>query len=242
MPPVPHPRVLSVNIGLPHDEAWAGNLRRTAIKKRSVTEPVTVRELGIDGDQVADTVNHGGIYQAVYVFAQEDLDYWGAQLGRQLPPGLFGENLTTAGIDVNEAELGERWRIGTTLLEVIGVRIPCNVFKNWLGVTGYDNAIWVKRFTAQARPGPYLRVLEEGILQADDPIVVEHRPGHGVSVSTMFKAFTTDRCLLPELLKVDRLSPRALAAAQEYAERLVSWTPAPLEHDGEDETLVSSAP
>jgi len=148
------PRVVSVNIGLPLDEEWAGNLRRTGIKKRSVTEPVTVRELGIDGDQVADTVNHGGIYQAVYAFASEDLDYWSRQLGRQIPSGLFGENLTTVGIDVNEAELGERWRIGTTLLEVIEVRIPCNVFKNWLGVTGYDNSRWVKRFTAEARPGP----------------------------------------------------------------------------------------
>lgn len=215
MPPV-HPRVMSVNIGLPRDEAWAGNLRRTAIKKRSVTEPVTVRELGIDGDQVADTVNHGGIYQAVYAFAREDLDYWSAQLGRQVPPGLFGENLTTVGIDVNEAELGERWQIGTTLLEVAEVRIPCNVFKNWLAVTGYENARWVKRFTAEARPGPYLRVLEEGTLRAGDPIVVEHRPGHGVTVSAMFKAFTTDRSLMPELLKVDGLAPRALKAAQEY--------------------------
>ena len=237
---MPRPHVLSVNIGLPRDEEWAGNLRRTAIKKRSVTDPVTVRELGIDGDQVADTINHGGIHQAVYAFASEDLDYWGAQLGQAIPAGLFGENLTTSGIDVNEAELGERWRIGTTLLELSAVRIPCNVFKNWLGMTGYDNTTWVKRFTAQARPGPYLRVLEEGTLQAGDPIVVEHQPGHGVTVSTMFKAFTTDRSLLPELLTVDRLPPWALAAAREYAERLVSPTPAPLEYDGKDETLVSS--
>ena len=204
---VPSPRVLSVNIGLPRDEEWAGNLRRTAIEKRSVADPVSVRMLGIDGDEVADKVNHGGIYQAVYAFAQEDLDYWSNQLGRPVPPGLFGENLTTVGIDVNEAELGERWRIGTTLLEVIEVRIPCNVFKNWLGVTGFDNAKWMKRFTAQARPGPYFRVLEEGTLQVGDPIVVEHRPGHGVTVSTMFKAFTTERSRLPELLKVDRLPP-----------------------------------
>jgi len=217
-----HPHVRSVNIGLPRDEEWAGNLRRTAIKKRSVTEPVSVRTLGIDGDDVADKVNHGGIYQAVYAFAQEDLDYWGAQLGTPIPPGLFGENLTTVGIDVNEAELGERWRIGTTLLEVIEVRIPCNVFKNWLGVSGFDNAAWVKRFTAQARPGPYLRVLGEGTLRAGDRIVVEHRPGHGVTVSTMFKAFTTDRSLLPRLLEVDRLPPRARAAAQAYDEQRIA--------------------
>src|SRR5689334_10759672 len=115
---VPSPSVLSVNIGLPRDEEWAGNLRRTAIEKRSVTDPVAVRTLGMDGDEVADKVNHGGIDKAVYAFAREDLDHWGAQLGRHLPPGLFGENLTTVGIDVNEAEVGERWRIGTALLEV----------------------------------------------------------------------------------------------------------------------------
>lgn len=199
------PHVVSVNVGLPVDEEWAGDLRRTAIKKRSVTEPVRVHELGLDGDQVADTENHGGVYQAVYAFAQEDLDYWSEQLGEPVPPGMFGENLTTAGIDVNEAVLGERWRIGTALLSPIEVRIPCNVFKNWLGVSGFDNAAWVKRFTAEGRPGPYLRVLEEGSLRAGDGIVVEHRPEHGVTVATMFKALTTERALLPELLRVEGL-------------------------------------
>lgn len=202
---MPDPYVLSVNVGMPHDEEWAGRLRRTAIKKHPVTGPVAVRALGLDGDQVADTEDHGGIYQAVYAFAQEDLDYWTEQLGEQVAPAMFGENLTTVGIDVNEAVLGERWRIGTSLLQPIGVRIPCNVFKNWLGVRGFDNTAWVKRFTAEGRPGPYLRVLEEGSLQAGDPINVEHRPDHGVTVATMFAALTTDRRLLPELLRVDGL-------------------------------------
>lgn len=209
--------MLSVNVGTPEDQEWAGSLKRTAIRKHQVTGPVAVRELGVDGDQVADTKDHGGIYQAVYAFAQEDLDFWSRQLGEPVPPGLFGENLTTSGIDVNEALLGERWRIGTVLLEVIEVRIPCSVFKNWLGVSGFDNAAWVKRFTAEARPGPYLRVLEEGTLRAGDEIVVEHRPDHGVTVSVMFKAFTTDRSLLPELLKVDRLPKEVLDQAQAYA-------------------------
>jgi MOSC domain-containing protein YiiM len=199
------PHVVSVNVGRPKAADWAGETRRTAIDKHQVTGPVIVRELGIEGDQVADEQHHGGIYQAVYAFAQEDLDFWGDQLGERVPPGTFGENLTTAGIDVNEAVLGERWRIGTALLQVIEVRIPCNVFKGWLGVSGFDNKAWVKRFTALGRPGPYLRVLEEGTLQAGDAITVEHRPDHGVTVSTMFAAMTTDTSLLPELLKVDGL-------------------------------------
>ncbi|MGZ4459590.1 MAG: MOSC domain-containing protein [Nocardioidaceae bacterium] len=211
--------VVSVNVGTPVDEEWAGNLRRTAIRKSPVTGPVRVRELGLDGDQVADTEHHGGTYQAVYAFAQEDLDFWSEQLGETVPPGLFGENLTTTGIDVNEAVVGERWRIGTALLQVTEVRIPCNVFKNWLGVRGYDNTVWVKRFTAEGRPGPYLRVLEEGTLRVGDPITVEHRPAHGVTVSTMFKALTTDPALLPELLKVDGLPEKLYADVRDRVAR-----------------------
>jgi len=211
--------VVSVNVGTPVDEEWAGKLRRTAIRKSPVTGPVRVRELGLDGDQVADTEHHGGTYQAVYAFAREDLGFWTEQLRETVPPGLFGENLTTAGIDVNEAVLGERWRIGTALLQVIEVRIPCNVFKNWLGVRGFDNTVWVKRFTAEGRPGPYLRVLEEGTLRAGDPITVEHRPEHGVTVSTMFRALTTDPALLPELLRVDGLPEKVYAHVRKHVAR-----------------------
>jgi MOSC domain-containing protein YiiM len=127
---------------------------------------------------------------------------------------MFGENLTTAGIDVNEAVLGEHWRIGSVLLQPIEVRIPCSVFKGWLGLNDYDDAKWVKRFTAVGRPGPYLRVLEEGTLRAGDEIVVEHRPGHGVTVATMFRAMTTEPDLLPLLLDVPGLSEQVYARAR----------------------------
>lgn len=210
------PRVVSVNAGKIRDEEWAGRMRRTAIDKRPVTGPVAVHRLGVAGDEIADTRHHGGLHQAVYAFAQEDLDFWTEQLGERVPPGTFGENLTTVGLDVNQAVLGERWRIGSVLLEVCEVRIPCSVFKNWMGVAGFDATAWLKRFTAHGRPGPYLRVLEEGSLQAGDPVVVEHRPGHGVTVATMFRAFTTDRALLPRLLEVDAVPPAVHAAAREY--------------------------
>ncbi len=211
-----HPRVLSVNVGLPEDQPWAGRLRRTAIRKAPAAGPVAVRTLGLHGDEVADTKHHGGPYQAVYAFAQEDYDHWSRELGEVVPPATFGENLTTAGLDVNEAVLGERWRVGTTLLEVVDVRIPCQVFKAWMGVSGFDHRAWVRRFTAHGRPGPYLRVLEEGVLRAGDPILVEHRPAHGVSVSMMFRAFTTERDLLPRLLEVPCVAPHVRAAAEEY--------------------------
>ncbi len=87
---------------------------------------------------MSDTVHHGGPDQAVYAFAREDLDYWAQELGRDIRDGQFGENLTTVGIDVNEAEVGERWRIGTAVFEIASVRIPCNDFKNWMGASGYE--------------------------------------------------------------------------------------------------------
>jgi MOSC domain-containing protein YiiM len=156
--------LVSVNVGIPKPADWAG-LGHTAIDKRPVPGRVRVGRVGLAGDQVGDVANHGGVDQAVYAFAREDLDRWARELGRDIRDGQFGENLTTRGIDVNEAEIGERWRIGGedgVLLEVCSVRIPCNDFKNWMGLSGYDNRAWVKRFAQVGRPGPYLRVLAEG--------------------------------------------------------------------------------
>lgn len=208
------PTILSVNVSRPREIEGVG---RTAIAKVPVTDPVRVHTLGLEGDQVANTRVHGGPDQAVYAFAREDLDAWGERIGGPIRNGGFGENLTTEGIDVNAAELGERWRIGTALLEIAMIRTPCNNFKSWIGVSGFDNARWAKRFAAEARPGPYFRVLEEGVLQAGDEIDVVHRPGHGVTVSEMFRALNTDRTLLPRLLLVDGLAAKARDAAERYA-------------------------
>jgi MOSC domain-containing protein YiiM len=192
--------VHSLNHGKVFEAAWAGRLRRTAIDKRPVTRAVAVGELGVAGDEQADVKYHGGPDKAVYAFAREDLDRWEQVLGRSLDDGQFGENLTTSGIDVNEALVGERWRVGEALLEVCSVRIPCRVFANWLQEQG-----WVRRFTADARPGPYLRVVEPGLIAAGDPIVVERRPTHALTVSTVFQAMTSRADLLPLLLEVPEL-------------------------------------
>jgi MOSC domain-containing protein YiiM len=207
----------SLNVGTPRTAEWA-DIGRTSIDKRPVSGPVVARALGLDGDQGSDTKSHGGVDQAVYAFAREDLDFWEGELGQPIRDGQFGENLTTEGIDVNEAEVGERWRIGDAVFEVASVRIPCNDFRNWQKTSGYDDRTWVKRFTAVHRPGPYLRVVGEGTLTAGDEIEVVHRPGHGVTVTTMFRALTTDRELLPELLRVDGL----VAEARENAEKYVA--------------------
>lgn len=208
-------RLVSVNVGRPEPWSWAA-IGRSSIRKQQVVGPALVTTLGLDGDQVSDTRHHGGPDQAVYAFAREDLDRWAELLGRPVPDGQFGENLTTQGLDVNEAEVGERWAIGSAVFEVASVRIPCDDFKGWLGQSGYDNAGWVKRFTAEGRPGPYLRVVEEGLVEAGDAIYVVRRPGHGVTVSMMFRALTTERALLPRLLVVDGLVEGARRKAEAY--------------------------
>jgi MOSC domain-containing protein YiiM len=168
--------------------------------KQPVEGPVRVGRLGIESDSVTDTRHHGGLDQAVYAFAREDLDLWADRLGVELRNGQFAENLTTEGLDVNAAEIGERWRIGSVVFEVCHVRTPCNDFKNWMGVSGFDNSQWVKKFTTECRPGPYLRVIEEGSLQAGDEIEVVHRPGHGLTVTDLFRAKNLDHSLRPALM------------------------------------------
>jgi len=209
------PIVRSVNIGQSKPAEWA-EVGATSIEKLATPEPVTVGREGIVTDTQTDRRHHGGEEQAVYAFAREDLDVWGSRLGVTLRDGQFAENLTTEGIDINAALVGEQWRIGTVLLQICSVRTPCNDFKNWMGVSGYDNTQWVKKFTAEARPGPYLRVLEEGQLQAGDEIVVVHRPDHDITVSTLFKALSTDRSLLPSLIGIDGLGDKPRAAAEKY--------------------------
>ena len=147
MRPMANARVLSVSTGREKaDPAIRSQLGRTAIDKRPVAARVRVLKLGLDGDEQADQENHGGYEQAVYAYAREDLDWWVEQLGRELRDGLFGENITTAGLDVSGAAIGETWRLGSAVVQVTSPRIPCVTFASWLGEDR-----WVKRF-AQARP------------------------------------------------------------------------------------------
>lgn len=213
------PFVRTVCVGMPQDRAWAG-IGRTAIDKRSVAGSVAVRRLGLDGDEAADTRHHGGADKAVYAVDRDELDYWEGVLGSPLRDGQFGENLTIRGLRVDDAEVGEQWRIGSTLLEVCSVRIPCANFATWQARHGYDATGWLRRFTEHGRSGAYLRVLEEGRLRAGDTIEVVHRPGHGVTVTTMFRALTTERALLAALLDVPGLVPQARAKAEAYVATL----------------------
>ncbi|MCO6007432.1 MOSC domain-containing protein [Actinoallomurus purpureus] len=194
--------LVSVNIGRPRSNPWK-DTGTTGIDKRPVDGPVAVTApgpkgtgaVGLAGDRVYDVKHHGGDDQAVYAYAREDLDRWAAELGRELPDGAFGENLTTSGLDVNGALIGERWRVGEqVVLEVSCPRIPCSTFQGWIGDQG-----WTKRFIRSAVPGAYLRVIEPGEIQAGDRITVEHRPAHDVTVALTFRALTSEPDLLPRL-------------------------------------------
>ncbi|GAA1882590.1 MOSC domain-containing protein [Streptantibioticus ferralitis] len=214
-------RLLSVNIGRERPNLWKKNASATGIDKRPVEGAVEVRApgpkgtgaVGLAGDRVHDVKHHGGDDQAVYAYAREDLDDWQTIVGRELPNGAFGENLTTTGLDVNNALIGERWRIGSdVVLEVSCPRIPCSTFQGWLGRPG-----WIKQFTVAALPGPYLRVIEPGEIRAGDPITVESRPQHGVTVSLTFRAMTSQPHLLPRLLEADALPEEIKEVARKRA-------------------------
>lgn len=210
-------RIDSVNIGSaqPNPHKRSKSARTTGIGKQPVVGPVQVRDpgpktkglgSGLVGDYIGDGKHHGGNGQAVYAYQREDLDVWERRLGRELTNGFFGENLTTSGIDVNEARIGERWRIGTLELEVTSPRTPCNTFRGWVGEKG-----WVRQFAAEARPGAYLKVITPGEIQAGDEIEIVERPDHDVSIALVFRATITDRELLPQLLAAEAyLDPETL--------------------------------
>lgn len=215
-------KLLSVNLGRATAVPYTDNPEGvTGIDKRPVQEPVRVAApgpkgiggSGLAGDAVCKKQHHGGDDQAVYVMAREDLDDWEAELGRTLPNGAFGENLTTEGLDVSGALIGERWRIGSeVVLEISSGRIPCGTFQGHMG-----EKQWVKRFTRKGAPGAYLRVIEPGEIRAGDPVEIVHRPDHDVTVALAFRAMTTGRELQPRLLAAgEALHPEVRKWALEY--------------------------
>lgn len=215
-------KLLSLNVGRPKAvDVVEESKSVTGIDKRPVDGPVRVfapgpkgvGASGVAGDSVCNLEHHGGDDQAVYAFAREDLDEWERELGRTLPSGSFGENLTTEGLDVSGALIGERWRIGSeVILEITAGRVPCLTFQRHLGEPG-----WVKRFTRRGAPGAYLRVIRPGEIRAGDPVEIVHRPGHDITVALSFRATMNERELLPRLLEAgEALHPHLREVARKY--------------------------
>ncbi|HEX4691060.1 MAG TPA: MOSC domain-containing protein [Solirubrobacteraceae bacterium] len=201
-------RLLSVNVGRPRQiHVRRGRPIHSAIGKAPVEGRVRVEGVNLAGDDQADRRVHGGPDKAVYAYAIEDTRWWEGELGRELGPGMFGENLTTEGIDVSGAVVGERWRIGTVQLEVCQPRLPCAK----LGLR-FGDPLMVRRFGEAARPGAYLRIVREGELGAGDAVEIVSRPAHGITVGLVGDAILLD----------DDLAARA-AQAPELPASMAEW-------------------
>jgi MOSC domain-containing protein YiiM len=203
-------RVRSVNVGQ-REPNPANRVRVTGFGKR----PVTQAELrppgpkhgglgsGLVGDFIANTRHHGGDRQAVYAFAREELDQWEQRLGRELPDGSFGENLTVEGLDVDAARPGDRWAVGDeVLLEVTGPRIPCRTFSHRMGVRG-----WMRTFTEVGRTGAYLAVVTAGTVRPGDAVRVVAQAAHDVALPETFRAFMGDPDAVRRVLDAGFLPP-----------------------------------
>ena len=163
--------LVSVNLAEPQTLMRRGHELTTGLFKRPVDGPVSVGRLGLEGDLIGDRRVHGGPDKAVYAYALEDVEWWEQQLGRELGPGFFGENVTLRGLDVTGSHIGDRWRAGGALLEVSEPRHPC-----WKLATRVGEPRFIRRFAQGGRPGAYLRVLREGEFRAGDAVEVEAAP------------------------------------------------------------------
>lgn len=194
-------KVLSVNVGKPKHFDYKGRQAKSAIWKSPVTGRIIARGINLDGDDQADREAHGGFDKAVYAYAREDAEWWEQQIGRSIDHGEFGENLTTEGIEVNDALIGERWQIGSVLLEVSEPRIPC-----WrLGVRMQDKS-FPKKFTQALRPGPYFRIIQEGELGTGDTINIIEKPKHDLTLRDVFRIYTKDHSEAERILNVEQMS------------------------------------
>jgi MOSC domain-containing protein YiiM len=192
--------LVSVHVGRPRTVATRGEAATTAIWKDLVEGRVAVRGVNLDGDDQADRSAHGGPDKAVYAYALEEVRAWECELGRDLGEAALGQNLTTQGIDVSGAVIGEQWSIGSALLEVAQPRLPCFKLGLRIGVPGF-----VKQFAQSSRPGAYLRIVEEGDLGAGDLIEVVSRPDHGITSRMVSDAILVDAALLPLVVRAHQL-------------------------------------
>ncbi len=202
--------LVSVNVAMPREIEWLGRRATTSIWKEPVSGRVRVAGSNLAGDEQADRRFHGGPDKAVYAYAREDYEWWAEELRRPLPAGTFGENLTLTGIDLTAAVVGERWAVGSTLLEISGPRTPC-----WKIGARMADAEFPVYFAAAGRPGAYLRILTEGELEAGDAVEVVQRRGHRLTVGEVARVYHGDRSRAAELLRAPELGEEWRAWAEE---------------------------
>ena len=174
--------LISVNLGQERTLQLKKLIERTGIFKFPTQESVKVTKLGLEGDVIFDKEDHGGPDQAVYVYGGADYAWWSKELGVDIAPGSFGENLTISELESGPFKIGDTLNVGEVILQVTAPRIPCGTI-----AARMDDPQWVKKFRHAERPGLYCRVLKEGFVQTDDPVSVEHYGGETLSILEMFR-------------------------------------------------------
>lgn len=209
-------KVTSVNIVHAVIPDIGGTVGFTSIDKRPVLGPVSILSTGLAGDSCSDTANHGSLPQAIYCYGSEDLKWWSNELGFEVEPGSFGENITISGIDLNNLVIGTHLRVGSSLLEATLPRIPCGTFQRWM-----NQDQWVKRFTKSGRTGTYFKVLSEGFVQVGDNVEVEMSPSHGLKILDYFKVYSGDRNqnIVQALVNCPDLVPNAKEKISKFLEK-----------------------
>ena len=192
--------LVSVHVGRPHMLDVGRRQVASAIWKEPVHGRVGVRGENVEGDDQADRSVHGGPDKAVYAYADEEVSAWERELGRSLGEAAFGQNLTTRGVPVSGAVIGELWQVGTTVLSVAQPRQPCFKLGIRIGEPGF-----VKRFALASRPGAYLRIVKAGTVGAGDRIEVLSRPDHGITCRMVSDAILRDPALIPVVLRATEL-------------------------------------
>ena len=194
-------KLVSINVGKPKEFEYKGRTAISAIWKSPVTGRVAAKGVNLEGDDQADREAHGGFDKAIYAYAIEDLQWWEQEIEQDIEYGQFGENFTTQGLDVNGAIVGERWEIGSTILEVSEPRIPC-----WRFGVRMNDKTFPKKFTQALRPGSYLRIIEEGDVGVGDEIKVVEKPKHDLSIQDVFRIYTKDRDEAERILDTELVS------------------------------------
>jgi MOSC domain-containing protein YiiM len=182
-------RLLSLNVGLPRQVRFQGELVTTGIFKESVQGSVRLRKLNLEGDKQADLKVHGGVDKAVYAYAGEHYDYWRQELpDMSLPWGMFGENFTTEGMFEESVNIGDQFKVGTANLIATQPRMPC--YK--LGVK-FGSMDMIKRFLASGLTGVYFKVMKEGELEQGDEIKLIKKDENSVTVKDILRIYTIDK-------------------------------------------------
>jgi len=207
-------QLISINIGQKRTQQRKNYVEETGIYKVPVTEPVVIKSLGIEQDVICDTKHHGGADQAIYIYGEADYVWWSKELGREIVPGTFGENLTISELESAQFNIGDYLHIDKVTLQVTAPRIPCGTF-----ATRMNDPQWVKKFRKAERPGLYCRVLREGIVKTGDPVTVEKYTGETISLVQMYRDYYV-KDLSEKILRQYINSPIDIRSRTHLAEEL----------------------